>query len=82
MLLTVETTEIERTDRRQESRVRSLARRQGYRVQKSRARRTHLDNCREFMLIECDRNIPVLGWRFDADLDEIESWLREDETNV
>jgi len=28
------------------------------------------------MLVEVALNIPVLGWNYDADLPEIEQWLK------
>jgi hypothetical protein len=64
----------------QESRVRRLARREGYTVRRSRERKhvPNIDNHGEFMLIESDRNIPALGWRHDATLDEIDAFLSED----
>jgi hypothetical protein len=46
-----------------------------YRIHKSRLPDTHRDNDGEYMLIENRRNIPVLGWRFNASLSEIEAWL-------
>ena len=63
----------------QESRVRRRARREGYIVHKSRAWKhvPHCDNHGEFMLSESDRNIPVLGWRYDATLDEIDEYLSD-----
>jgi hypothetical protein len=62
--------------RGQESRVRSLARRRGYWVTKSRARKTvpAINNHGLFMLVD-DCNTVVLGERYDATLDEIESFL-------
>lgn len=63
-------------EQRAESRVRRLAARHGYRVCKSRAMLS-LDNRGEYMLIENARNIPMLGWQFDASLDEIERYFTE-----
>ena len=59
----------------QENRVRQLAARLGYRVMKSR-QDIHLDNLGEYQLV--DRNGVVMGSRFDASLDQIESYLREE----
>jgi hypothetical protein len=61
-------------DKRQESRVRSRARRHGYRVIKSR-RALSIDNAGAFMLVDGATNFVVLGSRFDADLDEIEDFF-------
>ncbi len=60
-----------------ESRVRHLARRNGYVVRKSRQRLhvPNLDNPGDYMLIEPRSNIPVLGFRFDATLADIEDFF-------
>lgn len=57
--------------------VRRKARRWGYVVRKSR-RQLNLDNAGDFMLVEASRNIPVLGFRFDATLPEIAEYLAGD----
>ncbi len=62
-------------DTAQESRVRQLAARLGYRVMKAR-QDIHLDNLGEYQLV--DRNGVVLGSRFDASLDQIEAYLRDE----
>lgn len=49
--------------------------RRGYRVR--RRREWSIDNQGEFMLGDVDRNVAVLGWRYDASLDEIEDFLRQ-----
>jgi hypothetical protein len=56
-----------------ESAVRRKADRAGYRVHKSRERKyvPHSWNHGEFMLIEIHRNIPVLGWNYNATLEDI-----------
>lgn len=63
---------------RQEARVRKLAERNGYHVKKLRGQ-WNLDNQGEFMLIRNSDNIPMLGFRFDASLDEIEAYFAEEE---
>ena len=65
-------------NRRYESRIRRLAARNGYRVVKSR-RRESVNNCGEFMLVEAESNAVVLGCRFDASVEEIESFFGEEE---
>jgi hypothetical protein len=62
---------------RQEARVRSLARRMGYSVRRSRQRANvpNLDNLGQLMLVDAERNRIVLGERFDATLDDIEKYL-------
>lgn len=59
-----------------ESRVRRLARREGYVVLKSR-RQWSLENRGEYMLLDASTNFPVCGWHYDASLDEIEEYLRD-----
>ena len=61
-----------------ESRVRRLARREGYMVRKSRSRTIHADNHGEYMLVDIGMNIPALGARYDASLEEIADWLQSD----
>ena len=58
----------------QENRVRKLSASRGYRVAISR-QPLQRDNAGRFQLIESDRNMVVLGERFDASLDEIEAYL-------
>ncbi len=62
-------------DAAQENRVRQLAARLGYRVMKSR-QGIHLDNFGEYQLV--DRNGVVFGSRFDASLDQIEEYLKNE----
>jgi hypothetical protein len=57
-----------------ESAVRKRARRDGYRVMKSR-RQVSLDNHGEFTLLDADGNYPVLGFKYDATLDDIADYL-------
>lgn len=61
----------------QEARVRRLARREGYRVCKSRDRSTHINNRGEYMLVETARNLVVLGSDYDASLANIEAFLAD-----
>ena len=63
-----------------EARVRSLARRHGYRVHKSRQWKhvPNLDNYGEYMLCDAGANLVVLGSRFDATLDDIEVYFSND----
>ncbi len=62
-----------------ESRVRGLARRRGYTVSKSREWKhvPHANNHGEYMLAN-DRNFVVLGDRFNATLEDIEGFLKEE----
>ena len=63
----------------QEARVRSLARRIGYYVTRSREWKNvpHANNHGEYMLIEAEHGSAVLGFRYDATLDDIEAYLRD-----
>jgi hypothetical protein len=64
------------TDKTQENRVRGLAARQGFQVKRSRQRFLSLNNHGEFMLVR--NGWIVLGERFDASLEAIEAFLREE----
>lgn len=67
------------SEKSQESRVRSKARRQGYRVRKSR-RRKHVpdhEDHGEYMILDADTGFPVFGFRYDASLDEVEAFLSD-----
>ena len=63
--------------RKDESRIRKLAVRSGYRVVKSR-RRQSVNNSGAFMLVGADTNTVVLGIRFDVPLKEIEACFLDD----
>jgi hypothetical protein len=58
----------------QENRLRRAAARAGYRMTKSR-RRLSLDNFGDYMLLDASTNFPVIGFRFDADLDDVDHFL-------
>jgi hypothetical protein len=58
----------------QENRLRRAAARAGYRMTKSR-RRLSLDNFGDYRLIDASTNFPVFGFRFDADLDDVDRFL-------
>jgi hypothetical protein len=64
----------------EESRVRSLARRRGYVVRKSRQWKhvPNLDNFGDYMLCDARTNFVVLGSRFDATLEDIDAYLSND----
>jgi hypothetical protein len=69
-----------KSERKQyDGRVRRKAARLGYRVCKSREWKhvPHLDNYGKYMLLDYTGNLTVLGHKFDATLDEIESFLEE-----
>jgi hypothetical protein len=67
--------------KRDEACVRRLATAYGYRISKSRQRKhfPNLDNHGDFMLLDAAGNYPVLGFKFDATLDEIHQYLTEAE---
>jgi hypothetical protein len=60
---------------KRESRLRHLAKREGYLLRKSRSREVNVDDFGDFMLVEGDTNLIVLGSRFDATLDDVEAFL-------
>jgi hypothetical protein len=60
-----------------ESTVRARAKRAGFSVRKSRRRSRTPSNCGEYMLLEQGRAIPILGWHYDATLDDIDQYLRD-----
>jgi hypothetical protein len=66
----------EQAEARREARIRQLAGRRGFRVSKGRGQ-TGLDNQGQFMLANENNHI-VLGDKFDASLDEIEAFLRNE----
>jgi hypothetical protein len=55
--------------------VRSLARRHGYLVRKSKRKQLCVENHGEYMLVDTN-NWVMLGARYDATLDEIEAFCR------
>lgn len=68
---------METDERARESRLRSLARRQGYALRKDRARSSNIDHHGGWMIVDVDRNWIVAGPRWDLDLDEAEAWLTD-----
>ncbi len=60
-----------------ENRVRALARRHGYIVEKSRKGES-IDNLGHFMLVESSTNAIVFGSRYDASIDDIEKYLKDE----
>ena len=63
-------------EKNRENRIRRLARKH-YVLRKSRARRyvPTMNNLGDFMLIEANRNLVVLGERFNATLEDIEAFF-------
>lgn len=60
--------------RADDSRLRLLARRRGYYVQKCRAQ-LGIDNRGGYRILDPNLNLIVAGERFDLDPREVESWL-------
>jgi len=60
-----------------ESTVRAQARRQGYRITKSR-RPEGLKNQGGYMIVDRNRNMVVAGGRFECTLEDVAEFLRED----
>jgi len=69
---------MEEIDKAREHRLRKKARRNGFVVCKSRER-AHVPNLNNHGLyrLSNERNLAVLGWAFDASLEEIEEFLDE-----
>lgn len=67
---------MEENNKTAEQRIRRLASRLGHRLYKSRARLLHYNNQGRYMLTN-DRNVVVFGDNYDANLEHIESYLRE-----
>ena len=65
-----------------ENRLRRWAKRLGLKVMKSRARRLHLDNFGEYMLVDTSANVIVDGSKFDLSLEDIERILHGIETDL
>jgi hypothetical protein len=57
-----------------ENRLRRAAARAGYGITKSR-RALSLDNFGDYMLFDASSNFVVFGFRFDADLDDVDHFL-------
>jgi hypothetical protein len=66
-----------------ESNIRRRARRCGYRVHKSRAWKhvPNLDNRGDYMLLDNASNFAVLGFRYNATLEDIDASLKEAATD-
>ena len=64
-------------EKNRENRIRRLARKHGYVLRKSRARKyvPTMNNRGAFMLIEAIRNLVVMGERFNATLEDIEAFF-------
>jgi hypothetical protein len=58
-----------------ESGLRRLAAREGYRLVKSRSRDLS-ENQGAFAVFDNSMNVPVLGFKFDADLEEVAEFLK------
>jgi hypothetical protein len=72
-------------DKVRENRIRQMAARRGFRVQKSRRRDPGAIGYGRFQLIDAANNMIVLGslrHEYDATLDEIESYLAEGHKGV
>lgn len=57
-----------------ENRLRRLASRLGYRIEKSRVRNTHINNKGMYQVVT-NFNSAVLGVNYDATLDDVEDYL-------
>ncbi len=57
------------------SRLRLAADSDGYRIVKSRTRRFDAQHQGLYAVFDNDTNFPVLGWDYDATLEDIANWL-------
>ena len=60
-----------------DGRLRHLARKQGYSLQKSRARSYSINNLGRYRIVDPDQNRIVAGERFDLTPTDVEAWLLE-----
>jgi len=60
------------------STLRRRAREAGYRIVKSRKVNFSPDDQGEYMLVDVSTNLPLVGYKFDADLDDIAAFLADD----
>jgi hypothetical protein len=68
---------MEMSEKVRENRLRRWAKRLGYRMERSRARKLHSNDFGEWMLVDAYTNTVVCGGRYDASLDGIEEQLSE-----
>jgi excisionase family DNA binding protein len=66
------------SDKARENLLRKRAIRAGYSIRKSRVRNPNFDDQGGYMLINNEFNSVVFGGQYDASLDDIEDFLRED----
>jgi len=69
-------------DKVRENRLRRQAERLGLMLRKSRARRIHIDNLGDYMLVDAARNFVVAGDRYNLDLDAVQTELDEREADL
>ena len=60
-----------------EARLRRLAKRQDLMLRKSRWRLGSIDNLGGYQIIEPNRNLIILGSRYELDLDDVQDFLTE-----
>jgi hypothetical protein len=60
-----------------ESTIRRKAKRHGYYVTKSRET-FHSNNLGDYMLLDVQHNVPILGWNYDASLEDIAEFLSDE----
>ncbi len=66
------------SDKARENLLRKRANRAGYSMHKSRVRNLHVNDHGGYMLADSQNNAVVLGGKYEASLDDIEEFLRED----
>jgi hypothetical protein len=67
---------VDREEKRLLARLKERAIRKGYRISKS-SQPLNLNNKGQYRLIDWDHNTVILGERFDASLEAIEEFLKE-----
>lgn len=64
-------------EKAREQRLRRLADRHGYILRKDRSRTWSPHSQGGWMIVDPQFNIPVWGWDYDLDLDDLEAWFTE-----
>ena len=75
---------MEKTDLNKESRIRRQLQAKGYRLQKSRVKKTHIDNMGGYMIIDntMGQNTVFAGGRYELSLNDVEEYLKDLKLNL
>lgn len=66
-------------DKVRENRLRRMADRLGMQLQKSRARKVHVDNFGLYRLVDAETGAVVAGAKYDLEIDDVEDRLQAEE---